>query len=201
MEGLKMRESSKPFIQAMQSGADINALLTSLKSTISKIVHTAFTRFNNMDNALSEEDITQEVTLGLWKKLVMLIKQDELSEEEKYKYCTTIIKQCTNRAITDANYVNPRVKGRKRLKEREISLSMIDLEFYDLRDSYPINNLVEQLKERCKDVKHADEVLEFLTSTSPSKKSFAGLNLNTYYRVLNKMKDIAREVVRGMPYE
>lgn len=195
-----MYYTSNKFEEAFRDGEKVEVLLETLDRTIVKIGTAVYRRFRPHDASVSKEDIFQEVRMYLWKKLPKLIKKEHLSSRELFKYCTTLIKGETIRAISEVKYVNPRLRCKRKAKESFTSLSRIDLEFFDYKAGYPIENLVATFKERCKDIPGASILFEFLTSNT-IEEEYAGIGPNTYFVVLSEMKQLAKTIAEEIPYD
>ncbi len=193
--------NSNSFEEAFREGANAETLLKILDSVVVKIVNSVFIRAKIKDAAVSKEDAVQEVKLYLWEKLPRLMEMRNVSSREVFKYITTLVKRKAYRYVEEIKYVNPRLKKKRKTKFGTISLSRIDLEFFDYKASYPIDGLIPIFMERCKKIRHAERIFEFLTSDNNDEKEYAGLSFNLYFLATKKMKQLAKEIAEEVPYE
>lgn len=188
------------FEKAFREGASAETLLKILDFIIVKIVSSVFIRAKIKDAAVSKEDAVQEVRLYLWEKLPRLMEMQNVSSREVFKYTTTLIKRKAYRYVEEIKYVNPRLKKKRKAKFSAISLSRIDLEFFDYKASYSVEGLISIFVERCKKIRHAERVFEFLTSDN-NDEEYAGLSSNLYFLATKEMKQLAKDIAEEIPYE
>lgn len=192
---------SNSFEEAFREGANAETLLKILDSIVVKIVNSVFIKAKIKDAAVSKEDAVQEVRLYLWEKLPRLMEMQNVSSREVFKYTTTLVKRKAYRYVEEIKYVNPRLKKKRKAKFNAMSLSRIDLEFFDYKASYPIEGLLSIFVERCKKIRHAERVFEFLTSDNNDEKECAGLSPNLYFLATKEMKKLAKEIAEEVPHD
>jgi hypothetical protein len=195
--------SSGDFITAFNTDKmNVGAIIESLDLIIVRIVNSLYNKYKKKirDASIGVEDVMQDVRIYLVEKIPDLMERTVLSGEEVYRYITTLIKRETFRILIEIVYTNPRVKERRKLKPVNVSLSRINLEFFEYTASYPIENLVNLYRERCQRIPNAVTILDFITSDKDST-DFAGLDPDIYAFTVKKMRQLAADMNDEVSYE